>query len=59
MNKSEKIIKLTSNKTKQYSITLNNELIELFKAACKQNNMKPTKLFEIWMINYIEESGLL
>lgn len=33
MSKSEKIINLTSNKTKQFSLTLNNELINLFKQA--------------------------
>ena len=59
MNKSEKIINLTSNKTKQFALTLNDELINLFKQSCEKNNIKPTKLMEIWMIDYIDKNGLL
>ena len=59
MNKNEKIIKLTSNKTKQFSVILNNELVKLFKQACEKNNKKQTKLIEIFMLDYIDKNGLL
>lgn len=59
MSKSEKIINLITNKTKQFSLTLNDELIDLFKKACEKNNAKPTRVVEIWMVKYIEENGLL
>lgn len=59
MGKSAKIISLTRNKTRQFSLLLNDKLVELFKLACDKNNVKQTQLIEIWMIKYIEENDLL
>lgn len=59
MSKSEKILNLTRNKTKQLCLTLNDELIELFKKACDDNKIKATQLFELWMIKYLEKNNLL
>ncbi len=57
--KTEKIIDLTRNKTKKTSIMLNEELWDLFKQACRQNNTTPTLCVEKWIINYIDENDLL
>ena len=59
IEKNNKIIALTKNKTKQFSLVLNNRLVELFKKECDKNNKKQTQLIEIWMIYYIDKSGLL
>lgn len=53
------ISKLISNKTKQFTLTLNYTLIEKFKIAAKANNFKPTQLIEIWMIEYLDKNGYL
>lgn len=57
--KTEKIIDLTRNKTKKTSIMLNEELWDLFKQASKNNNTTPTLNVEKWIINYLDENGLL
>ncbi len=54
-----KIIKLTNNKDRKVTLMFNNELWELFKAACAQTNGKVTQNLEILMIKFIEEKGLL
>lgn len=59
LDKSSKVITLTRNKTRQFSLVLNDKLVELFKLACDKNNVKQTQLIEIWMIKYIEENDLL
>lgn len=59
MSKNEKIINLITNKTKQFSITINNDLFDLFKKACEKNNTKPTRLIEIWMIDYLDKHNML
>lgn len=58
-NKTDKIIDLTRNKTKKTSVMLNEELWELFKSACKINNTTPTAKIEKWLINYVDENGLI
>ncbi len=58
-SKTDKIIDLTRNKTKKTSIMLNEELWELFKVACKNSGTTPTAKIEKWLINYVDESGLL
>ena len=58
-NKTDKIIDLTRNKTKKTSIMQNEELWELFKQACKKNSTTPTLNIEKWIINYIDENGLI
>lgn len=58
-NKTDRIIDLTRNKTKKTSIMINEELWDLFKQACKENNTTPTLKIEKWMINYVDENGLL
>lgn len=57
--KTDKIIDLTRNKTKKTSIMLNEDLWNLFKNACKSNNSTPTLTIEKWMINYVDENGLI
>lgn len=59
MSKTDKILNLTSNKTKRTTFMFNPELWELFKKACDSDNIKPTPLMERWILNYIEEKGLL
>lgn len=58
-SKTDRIIDLTRNKTKKTSIMINEELWELFKTACKQNNITPTLKIEKWMINFVDENSLL
>ena len=57
--KTDKIIDLTRNKTKKTSIMINEELWELFKTACSKNSTTPTLKFEKWMINFVDENGLI
>lgn len=59
MSRTERIIELTSNKNKQFALTLNYELVKLFKAACKKNGTSMTKTIEALIINYIDKNGLL
>ncbi len=58
-NKTNKIIDLTRNKTKKTSIMINDELWDLFKTACQNNSTTPTLQIEKWMINFIDENGML
>ncbi len=58
-NKTDKIIDLTRNKTKKTSIMINEELWDLFKKACIKNQTTPTLKIEKWMINFIDENGLI
>lgn len=58
-NKTDKIIDLTRNKTKKTSIMINDELWDLFKLACKKHSTTPTLKIEKWMINFIDENGLI
>lgn len=58
-NKTDRIIDLTRNKTKKTSIMINEELWELFKQACAEQKTTPTLKIEKWMINFIDENGLL
>ena len=57
--KTDKIIDLTRNKTKKTSIMINEELWDLFKTACIKNNTTPTLKLEKWMINFVDENGLI
>lgn len=59
MSKLEKILKLTSDKSKQFVLTLNFDLVKKFKSAAEKNNIKITQLVETWMIEYIDKNGLL
>ena len=54
-----KISDLTRNKTKKTSIMINEELWDLFKKACIINQTTPTLKIEKWMINFIDENGLI
>jgi len=58
-NKTDRIIDLMRNKTKKTSIMVNEELWHLFKGACNKNETTPTLKIEKWMINFVDESGLL
>ena len=58
-SKTDKIIDLTKNKTKKTSIMINEELWDLFKTACTKENTTPTLKIEKWMINFVDESGML
>ena len=58
-SKNDKIIDLMHNKTKKTSIMINEELWDLFKKACSDNNTTPTLKIEKWMINFIDENGLI
>jgi hypothetical protein len=58
-SKTDKIIDLTKNKTKKTSIMINEELWELFKTACQKNDTTPTLKIEKWLINFVDENGLL
>ena len=57
--KNEQIIDLTRNKTQKSNIMINEELWELFKEACTRNNTTPTSKIEKWMINFVDENGLI
>lgn len=59
VNKNERIIDLTRNKTKKTSIMINEELWELFKQACAKNHTTPTSKIEKWMVNFVDENGLI
>jgi len=59
VNKNERIIDLTHNKTKKTSIMINDELWDLFKKACKINKTTPTSKIEKWMINFVDENNLI
>ncbi|KKP40224.1 MAG: hypothetical protein UR30_C0005G0005 [Candidatus Peregrinibacteria bacterium GW2011_GWC2_33_13] len=59
MSKTDKILELTSNKTKRTTLMFNPELWELFKTACEKDNTKPTPKMEKWILNYLDEKGLL
>lgn len=59
VNKTDRIIDLTRNKTKKTSIMINEELWELFKKACQNNNITPTLKIEKWMVNFVDENDLL
>ena len=55
----QKIINLTRSKTRKLTLMLNDELVEQFKCACEKNNTKPTKLFETWIIDYLDKNEML
>ncbi|MBQ8459783.1 hypothetical protein IJ541_06745 [bacterium] len=57
--KTDKIIDLTRNKTKKTSIMINEELWDLFKKSCTINKTTPTLKIEKFMINFVDENGLL
>jgi hypothetical protein len=59
MIRTEKILKLTSNKTKRTTFMFNDELWDLFLKACKEDKTKPTPQIEKWILHYIDEKGLL
>ncbi len=59
MHKFEKVRRLTSCKTKQFTLTLNPELVELFRKSCGKNNINMTNAIETFMVTYIDNNGLL
>lgn len=59
MSKTDRILSLTSNKTKRTTLMFNPELWELFKKACEEDKIKPTPQIEKWILNYIESKNLL
>ena len=59
MSKTDKILELTSNKTKRTTLMFNPELWELFKKACEQDNTKPTSQIEKWILNYLDNKDML
>lgn len=59
MHKFEKIRRLTSSKTKQFTLTLNPELIDLFRKSCQKNNINMTNAIETFMMTYIDKNNLL
>lgn len=59
MNKHEKIKRLTTNKTRQLVFTLNYNLIEMYKTACKKNGISLKGQIETHIIKYLDENNLL
>jgi hypothetical protein len=59
MSKTDKILELTSNKSKRTTLMLNPELWRLFKEACEEDNTKPTPKIEKWVLNYLDEKNKL
>lgn len=59
MSKTNKILELTSNKTKRTTLMFNSELWELFKKACEEDKTKPTPQIEKWILNYLDNKNLL
>lgn len=59
MTKTDKILKLTSNKNKRTTLMFNSELWELFKQACEEDSTKPTPQIEKWILNYIDSKNML
>ncbi len=51
--------KLTKNKDKRVTMMFNNDLWEMFKNACEQENSKPTPEFEKFMLKFLANKGLL
>lgn len=58
-SKTEKILELTSHKTKRTTLMFNPALWALFKTACELDKTKPTPTIEKWVLNYLDEKGLL
>ena len=59
MSKTNKILELTSNKTKRTTLMFNLKLWELFKKACEEDKIKPTPQIEKWILNYLDSKNLL
>ena len=59
MSKTDKILELTSNKTKRTTLMFNSQLWELFKQACEKDNTKPTPQMEKWILNYLDSKNML
>lgn len=58
MNKLEKILKLTANKNRMITLTLNSDLVEMFKIAAEKNKISMTRLIESYIIEYLDANGL-
>lgn len=59
MSKTNRILELTSNKTKRTTLMFNAELWNLFKIACEEDKTKPTPQMERWILDYIDNKNLL
>lgn len=59
MSKTEKIMNLTRNKDRRVTLVVNRELWDLFLQACGEDKTKPTPKIEKWVLDYIDEKGLL
>lgn len=59
MEYSDKIVDLLKNKSRRTSLVFNNELWELFLAACEKDKIKPTQQMEKFILKFIEDKGML
>jgi len=59
MSKTDKILELTTHKTKRTTLMLNPELWRLFKESCEEDNTKPTPQIEKWVLNYLDNKNKL
>ena len=59
MNKTEKISELKTKKTRKVAFMFNDELWQLFKQTCENNNTKPTWEIEKWNLNYLDKNNVL
>lgn len=50
---------LTKDKTKKLTLMLNEKLVQLFKSAAEENNIKVTQLIEAWILKYLEDNNKL
>ncbi len=48
---------LTKDKTKKLTLMLNEKLVQLFKNAAEENNIKVTQLIEAWILKYLEDNN--
>ncbi len=48
---------LTKDKTKKLTLMLNEKLVQLFKSAAEENNIKVTQLIEAWILKYLEDNN--
>lgn len=59
MNKTEKISELKTNKTKKVAFMFNDELWQLFKKTCENNQTKATWEVEKWILSYLDKNNML
>ncbi|WP_185954317.1 hypothetical protein [Balnearium lithotrophicum] len=55
----QKALKLLRNKEKDVHLTINPELWEIFRKACKKEGVTPNQKVSELILHYLEEEGIL